>query len=168
MKSLAQRPMSPNRRLHLAPRLLSTAFGLLMAAAPAIHAEGLASVAVTVAVLAVLAGLTFRPAATLAVLLSVLAIVLSDSSALSAAISGLSAATYLVVRHAVGAPAGVVTTTQPTLIAAVGFTFAAVVATSVPLQLPWLPLLAPLSVVGIYVLALRPFLGAVNWPTRRG
>jgi hypothetical protein len=29
---------------------------------------------------------------------------------------------------------------------------------SFPFQVPWLPLLAPLAVVGIYVLAIRPFL----------
>jgi hypothetical protein len=27
------------------------------------------------------------------------------------------------------------------------------------LQLPWLPLVAPVAVVGIYVLATRPFVG---------
>jgi hypothetical protein len=33
------------------------------------------------------------------------------------------------------------------------------VATSFPLQLPWLPLVAPVAVLAIYVLATRPFLG---------
>ena len=40
---------------------------------------------------------------------------------------------------------------------AVGFAFAGLVATSFPLQLPWLPLVAPVAVVGVYVLATRPF-----------
>lgn len=144
-----------------APRAFSTVFGLLMAAAAAVQADGPASIAVALAVIAVLAGLRFRSAATLAVLLTVSAIVLSDTSALLAALSGLSAAAYLVLRHAVGAPAGAVTTTWPTVAAAVSFTLAGVVATSMPVQVPWLPLLAPLAVVGIYALAMRPFLGEV-------
>ena len=76
------------------------------------------------------------------------AIVLSDPSPMFAALSGLSAAAYLVLRHAVGAPAGVVTATTPTMIAAVGFAFAGVVATSFAPRLPWSPLLAPVVVFG--------------------
>ncbi len=108
--------------------------------------------------IAVLVGLRFRPAATLAVLLALTALVLSDPSPVFAALSGLSAAVYLVLRH--GEPTGLVTATRPTMIAAVGFTFAGVVATSFSPQLPWLPLLAPLAVFAIYVLATRPFVGA--------
>jgi len=33
-----------------------------------------------------------------------------------------------------------------------------------PVQLPWLPLLAPLAVLSIYVLATRPFLRDENLP----
>jgi hypothetical protein len=47
----------------------------------------------------------------------------------------------------------------PTIIGALGFSFAGLVATSFPLQLPWVPLVAPLAVLGIYVLATRPFMG---------
>ena len=43
------------------------------------------------------------------------------------------------------------------MIAALGFTFAGVLAASFPFELPWLPLLAPLAVFGIYVLATHPF-----------
>jgi hypothetical protein len=153
-----QRPMSPAPRLQPATRAFSVAFGLLMAAAAEVQAHGIAFVAGSLAMIAVLAGLRFRPAATLAVLLAMTAIVLSDPSPVFAALSGLSAAAYLVLRH--GEPAGVVTATRPTMIAAVGFTFAGVVATSFAPQLPWLPLLAPLAVFGIYVLAARPFVGA--------
>jgi hypothetical protein len=166
MTLTAQRPMSPAQRLQPAPRAFSTAFGMLMAAATEIHAHGLAFVAATLAVTAVLAGIQFRPGATLAVLLTVAAIVLSDPAPTFAALSGISAAAYLVLRHAVGAPTGVVTATQPTTIGAVGFTFAGLVATSMPLQLPWLPLLAPLAVFAIYAIANRPFLGDRGRPTR--
>ena len=110
--------------------------------------------------IAVGVGMAFRPAATLAVLLTVLTIVLSNPSQLLAASSGLCAAAYLVCRHAAGALAAVATGAGPTMIAAVGFTFAGLVATSFPLQVPWLPLLAPVAVLAIYVLATRPFLGS--------
>jgi hypothetical protein len=140
-------------------RAFSTAFGLLMVASATVGSDGLAVVAGAVAVIAVGVGIVFRPAATLAVLLSVLTIVLSNPSHLLAALSGLCAAAYLVCRYAAGAPAAVATGAGPTMIAAVGFTFAGLVATSFPLQVPWLPLVAPVAVLAIYVLATRPFLG---------
>ena len=103
--------------------------------------------------------MVFRPAATLAVLLSVCTIVMSNPSLVFAALSGLCAAAYLVCRYETGTSTGVVMGSWPTIVAAVGFTFAGLVATSFPLQLPWLPLVAPVAVLGIYVLATRPFLG---------
>ncbi len=138
---------------------VSTVFGLLMVGSAAVGSHGPAVVAAAVAVIAVVVGIALRRAATLAVLLSVLTIVLSDPSHLLAALSGLCAAAYLVCRHAAGTPTGVVIGSWPTIVAAVGFTFAGLVATSFPLQLPWVPLVAPLAVLAIYVLAARPFLG---------
>ena len=135
-------------------RILATVFGLLMAVSAGAQANGMAFVAMVLAVVAVFAGLRFRPAATLAVLFSIAALGLSDQSPLFAALSGLSAAGYLVLRHG---GAAVVTATQPTMLAAVGFTFVGVIAALFPLQAAWLPLLAPLTVLGLYVLATRPF-----------
>jgi hypothetical protein len=137
---------------------VSTGFGVLMVGLAAIGAHGPAVAVGAAAVVAVGVGLVFRPAATLAVLLSVVTILVSNPSVVFAAWSGLCAAAYLICRHAVGAPAGVVLWSWPTLVAAVGFTFAGLVATSFPLQLPWLPLAAPLAVLAIYALAARPFL----------
>ncbi|MGO9386026.1 MAG: hypothetical protein ACLP4W_29160 [Mycobacterium sp.] len=137
---------------------VSTGFGVLMVGLAAIGAHGPAVAAGAAAVVAVGVGLVFRPAATLAVLLSAVTILVSDPSLVFAAWSGLCAAAYLICRHAVGAPAGVVMWSWPTLVAAVGFTFAGLVAASFPLQLPWLPLAAPLAVLAIYALATRPFL----------
>ena len=117
---------------------------------------GLVSWAVAAAAVAV--GIVFRPAATLAVLLSVATVVVAEPPHLFAALSGLCAAAYLVCRYAVGTSAGAVIGSGPTIVAAIGFTFAGLVATSFPLQLPWLPLLAPLGVLAIYVVATRPFL----------
>lgn len=85
--------------------------------------------------------------------------ILSSPPVALVALSGLCAAAYLVCRHAEGTPVGVVLGSWPTAVAAVGFTFAGLVATSFPLQLPWLPLAAPLGVLAIYVLATRPFWG---------
>jgi hypothetical protein len=137
---------------------LSTLFGLLMVGLAAVGSHGPAVAAAAAALIAVGVGMAFRPAATIAVLLSVATIVVSNPSHVLVALSGLCAAAYLVCRHAVGMPAGLVIGSWPTVIAAVGFTFAGLVATSFPLQLPWLPLAAPLAGLAIYVLALRPFL----------
>jgi len=130
-----------------------------MVGAAAVGSHGLPVAAGAVAVIAVGVGIAFRPAATAAVLLSVALIVVSNPSHVLAALSGLCAAAYLVCRHAVGEHAGVVMRSWPTVVGAAGFTFAGLVATSFPLQLPWLPLAAPLAVLAIYVLATRPFLG---------
>jgi hypothetical protein len=149
--------MSPDERPQPAPLAFSTVFGILMAAAGAVHADRPGLITVTLSVVAVLVGLRFKTMATVAVLLTVSAIVLSEPPALYAALAGLSATAYLVLRHAV--EAGVVTTTWPTVIGAIGFTGVGVVATSVPLHLPWLPVLAPPAAVAVFALATRPFLG---------
>ncbi|WP_096438153.1 hypothetical protein [Mycobacterium shigaense] len=137
---------------------LATVFGLLMAGAPAVGAHGMALATGAAAVLAIGAGIVFRPAATLAVLLAAATIVLAGPSQLLVALSGLCAAAYLVCRHAVGPRPADVLGSWPTIVAALGFTLVGLVATSFPVQLPWLPLAAPLGVLAIYVVATRPFL----------
>jgi hypothetical protein len=137
--------------------MLSTVFGLLMIGSAAVGSNGSGVVAATVAVVAVAVGIPFRPAATLAVVLSVATIVLAGPPYVLAALSGLCAAAYLVCRHAVGPRPATVIGSWPTIIAAVGFTFAGLVATSFPVQVPWLPLVAPLGVLAMYVVATRPF-----------
>jgi hypothetical protein len=124
----------------------------------AVGSHGPAVAAGAAALIAVGVGVVFRPAATVAVLLLVATVLVSNPSVTFAAWSGLCAAAYLVFRHAVGTPAGAVMWSWPTVVGAVGFSFAGLVATSFPLQLPWLPLAAPLAVLAIYVLATRPFL----------
>lgn len=139
--------------------IFATAFGLLMVGLAADGSHGAAAPAWVAALVAVAAGTVYRWAATLAVLLVVATIALSGPPLALAALSGLSAAAYLVCRHAVGPAAGVVMGSWPTAVGAVGFTFAGLVAASFPLQLPWLPLAAPLAALAAYVLATRPFLG---------
>ena len=152
-----------------APLLFSTAFGLLMAVASAIHAGRIGSLAALLAALAVLVGLRFPAAATLAVLMAVVAVASSNAYPLYAALAGLSAAAYLVIRHAAGPSAGVVTTTRPTVLAMVGFTLVGVAATIVPGTFPWLPLAAPAAVVVIFVLTALPLVaGRVEGARGRG
>jgi hypothetical protein len=146
------------RSAQLAAHLLSTACGVLMVAAVGIGAHGSARVAATSAVAAVTIAVLFRPIATLAVLLTVVAIALSGPPATVAAVSGLSAAAYLVLRHAASSGAGLDSVSGATLVSAVGFTLVGLVATAFPLRLPWLPLLAPLAVFAVYLLATRPYL----------
>jgi hypothetical protein len=137
--------------------LLSTACGLLMVAAVGVGTHGPARVVAVSALVAVAAAIPLRPMATLAVLLTVLVIAMTGPSAVVAAVAGLSAAVYLMLRHAASG-AGLDSVSVATLVSALGFTLAGLVATAFPLQLPWLPLLAPLAVFAIYLLATRPFL----------
>ena len=138
--------------------ILSAACGFLMVAVVGIGSHGPALIAATSAMVAVVAGTLFRPVATLSVLFTVGVIVLSSPVATLAALSGLSAAVYLVLRHAAGSGAGLDGVSGATLIGAVGFGFAGLIATAFPLQLPWLPLLAPMAAFTVYLLATRPFL----------
>lgn len=136
-------------------RWLATAFGVLMVAASGVQSgHGPASVVGLLALVAVAVGMVFRAAATLAVLLAVAAIAFTDPAPILAAVSGLAATLYLVLRHATGR---VVTASAPTLVAALAFTIVGLAATAFPLQVPWLPLVAPLAVLGVYLLATGPF-----------
>ncbi|OBJ17502.1 hypothetical protein [Mycobacterium colombiense] len=136
----------------------ATGFGLLMVGLAADGWQGPAVIAWVAALIAVAGGTVFRRAATVAVLLAAITVMLTDPPLIFVALSGLCAAAYLVCRHAVGAAAPVVLDSWPTVVGAVGFTFAGLVATSFPLQVPWLPLLAPLGALLIYLLAIRPFM----------
>lgn len=133
-------------------RALSVAFGFVMVAAAVVAADGTALVTAGFGAAAVLVGTVFRPAASLAVLITAAVIVISDAPPMLAALSGLPAAGYLVLRYTLVA-------TAPTVVGAVGFTAAGLTAASLPVQLPWLPVLAPLAVVVAYVLVIYPFWG---------
>jgi hypothetical protein len=124
-----------------------------MVAAAAVAADDAAMIVAGLTTLAVLVGNVFRRAATLAVLLAAAALVLNEAPAMLAALSGLCAACYLVLRHTA-------IITAPTVIGAVGFTAVGMVAVSLPLQLPWVPLIAPLAVLALVALATRPFWAA--------
>jgi hypothetical protein len=146
------------RGTQLVAHLLATACGLLMVAAVGVGTHGPARAVAVSALVAIAAAILFRPVATLAVLLTVAVIALTGPAATVAAVAGLSAAVYLVLRHGAASGIGLDSVSAATPVAALGFTLAGLVATAFPLQLPWLPLLAPLAVFAIYVLATRPFL----------
>jgi len=131
-------------------RAVSAAFGLVMVASAVVQADRPGLIAAIVAAAAVLVGSVFRPAAAVAVLLTVAVIVLADAPPVLTATSGLCAAAYLVLRHTAAV-------TAPTVLGAVGFTASGLAAVSLPFQLPWVPLLAPLAVLTLYVLFTRPF-----------
>ena len=134
--------MTPNR-------FVSAAFGMLMAAAAAVDGAGWVLVAAAIAAAAVLAGILVRSAATAAVLAAACAIALSEPQPLLAAVSGLSAAAYLVLRHT--------TMTRPTVIGLLGFAAVGMIATTAPGGWSWLPLLAPVAAVIGFLVLMGPF-----------
>lgn len=137
----------------------SAGFGLLMVGLAADGSHGFAVAAWVAALIAVGAGVVFRLAATISVMLAAVTIMLSEPPLMLVALSGLCAAAYLVCRYAVGVPVWAVMGSWSTAVAAFGFTLAGLAAASFPLQMPWLPLAAPLGALAIYAVATRPFLG---------
>ena len=75
-------------------RAVSTAFGLVMVASAAVQANGPGLLAAGIAAAAVLAGSVFRPAATVAVLATVVVIVVTDAPPVLTATAGLCAAAF--------------------------------------------------------------------------
>lgn len=146
--------------MRVVPRPLSTVFAVLMVITAAWPAGQLGFAVVAPATLAVLVGVFFRSAASVAVLLTVAAVALIDVPPLFAAGSGLSAAAYLVTRHA--ADRGGVAITVPAAIGLVGFTVVGLIATVVPLRITWAPLLGPAIVVAILVVVGAPMLRQVR------
>lgn len=131
-------------------RFISAGFGAVMVAAAAVDARGPGLVAAAAAGVAVLVGLFVRVAVTAAVLAVVCAIALTEPQPMLAALSGLSAAAYLVLRYT--------TMTRPTVIGLVGFTAIGAVATTAgPAGLSWLPLLAPVAAVILFLVLTGPF-----------
>jgi hypothetical protein len=146
------------RRAHL----LSAAFGLMMMAAAGFQTAGPALALAMLGAAMVVVGIPFRSAATPAVLSAAAALVVSDAPPMLAALAGLSAACYLVLRYTEGDSTRVLGASAPAMLAALGLSFVGVFAASFPFELPWLPLLAPAAVFAIYVLATRPFYQAAE------
>ncbi|WP_233209324.1 hypothetical protein [Mycobacterium sp. ENV421] len=130
-------------------RLVAASFAVAMTAATAVGADTRWLAAAAVALIAIIVGLFVRAAATVAVLAATAAIVLTGPHPMLAATSGVCAAAYLVLTYA--------TLTRVTAIGIAGFAAAGALAAAVPVDLPWLPLLAPVAVVAVVGLALSPF-----------
>ncbi|HKI41571.1 MAG TPA: hypothetical protein VKA66_14595, partial [Mycobacterium sp.] len=77
-----------------AAQALSTGFGLLMVGSAGIGSHGPGVAAAAAALIAVVVGVAFRPAATLGVLLAVATVLLSSPAPMFVALSGLCAAAY--------------------------------------------------------------------------
>jgi len=133
--------------------MFSTAFGMLMVAAGVRPAGSWALVAAALAAAALLAGLFFRPAAVVAVLVTVAGMALSDPAPLLAAVSGLAAAAYLLTRYGDEA---VTTLTVPSVLGMLGFTAVGVAATAIGVQLTWAPLVAPAITAAILIVVAAP------------
>jgi hypothetical protein len=139
-----------------ANRVLASAFGLLMVAAVAVQADPRALVVAVLAAVAVVLSVRLAWAATVAVLACIAAMALSEPNPMLATLAGVAAVGYLALCHA-GARAAF---TRPTLVAVLGSAAVGLVATAVPAELPWAPLLAPFVVLAVFVLAIRPLVGA--------
>jgi hypothetical protein len=135
-------------------RTLSVAFGLLMVAAAAVGTRGPSLVVVAVAVAAVVVAIRVTAAATVSVGCSVVLIVLTDPPPIVAALAGLSAAAYLVLRHTAQVEESLA---WPTVAGAVGLSAVGMTAALVPTDVPWLPLVAPVAVLAVYAIVTRPF-----------
>lgn len=140
----------------MAKVLLPLAFAAVMIGAAVGDGAGPPLIAAGAAALAVGVAIWWRPAATVAVAATILTVVLAGTPPLAVALSGLAATAYLVTRHDAA--------TVPTMTSAVVFATAAALVIAVPVELPWLPLAAPLVLLAGFLLALKPFLRAGPFP----
>lgn len=75
-------------------------------------------------------------------------------------ISGLCATGYLVTRHVCGLNSA--TPTRATVVAALSFGLAGALVTVFPLDVAWLPLIAPFALLGAFAIATHPFMRRPN------
>lgn len=134
----------------------SSALGLLMVVTAGATAGPIALGVLGLAAIAVMVGLFDRRAATVAVVASAVALALSQPTPLFAAVSGVSAAAYLVIRHTPGS--GGVAVTIPTAVGVLGFAVIGLAATALELPVNWIPLLAPVIIAAVLVVAALPLL----------
>jgi hypothetical protein len=136
-------------------RIFSLAFGVGMLVSAAHQLHGPAMWAAGLALAAVFLGVQSASAATGAVLLTTITLALSEPSPPLVVMTGLCATAYLVLRHA-----SLPNSTPPTRVtvaAALGFSLAGVAVTMIPLDVPWLPLVAPFALLGAFALAVEPY-----------
>jgi hypothetical protein len=137
-------------------RGLSLAFGVVMIVATEPQPHRLAAWTAGLAIAAVLFGVRFRSVATLAVLLTALTLAASAPPPLLVVTSGLCATAYLVLRHT-GVPNSA-TPTRASVLAALSFGLVGAIVAVLPLDVAWLPLLAPFGLLGAFAIATQPYL----------
>jgi hypothetical protein len=103
-----------------------------------------------------LAGVWYRRAAPVAVLANAAALALGDATVLVTVTAGIAAAVYLLGVHAIDRPPGVVPVPPSALAAMLVFGAAVLLASALPGGLPWWPLIAPVTVLLGYLLAVGP------------
>ncbi len=155
---------SPGSPLSSRSPAAATVFGLLMVAATGARPPQPAFAGAVLAVAAVIVGIVARPVSTAAVAVTAGLIVLADAPPLLAALSGIFAVAYLLSRHS---PSGMADLTSAPVQWALGFCAVGLVATSIPLALPWVGLLAPIAVLGLYLVAVGSFVWYVARPGDR-
>ncbi|MEV6325065.1 hypothetical protein AB0M45_28380 [Nocardia sp. NPDC051787] len=132
-------------------RFLAVLSGVLLVASVALL-EPLVGVP---ALILVALGWWYRPPAVCAVLLAAGVLAVADGGVLASAATGLVATTYLLNAATVTAPHGVVPTTIPSVVGAVGFAAVAVGAALIPLRLTWAPVVAPVLIVVLFALVIQ-------------
>ncbi|WP_185715237.1 hypothetical protein [Mycobacteroides abscessus] len=133
--------------------MLAGAFGLVMVLATV----GGFPVSACAAVL-VIAGLLLRVFTILAVLCVIGILAFTDSSPVSALLSGLAAVLYLLTAYPLRWPPQVNALRYEVIVPALVFGCVALLAAAIPMgRSSWLPLTVPVAVIVIYVLTLRPF-----------
>ncbi|CAN5230292.1 hypothetical protein BH11ACT7_BH11ACT7_14160 [soil metagenome] len=138
--------------------------GAAMVAATVPQSHRLAAWTASLAVAAVLVGLRFRSAATLAVLLTALTLTLSAPPTVLAVASGLCATAYLIQRHTSGSDAAA--PTRSTMWAGLSFGLVTAGTAMLAIDVAWLPLIAPLLLVGAFALSVDPYLSKQR-PTKQ-
>lgn len=128
-------------------RFLAVLSGVLLTAGVALIYAPAALPALVLVVL----GWWSRVAAVAAVLLTLAVLTFAaDVGVVESAATGLVATAYLLNAATVSAPSGVVPTSLPSVLGAIGFSACAAGAALLPLDLAWAPALAPLAVIALY------------------
>lgn len=145
-----------------AMRAFATASGLAMIAACLPHAPSATLACAVAAAVLVVAGLWIRQCAVPAVMVTGAALLAGYPTPALAAVSGLAGCIYLLATYGIGFPAPVFTLTRPTLIGAGAFALIGATAASIPAEVRWLPVLAPIAVVLLGAVVLVPYAGSVR------
>jgi hypothetical protein len=144
------------RSLLLVQSVLPFALGILMVVTTDAHQHWLTMGTAALAVAAVLLGVRWQRASILAVVLAALTIALSVTPPILAVSSGLCATGYLLTCHLRGP-----NTVQPnriTALTAIGIGLVTAATVVYPLDLSWLPLIAPIALFAAFVIAISPYL----------